>query len=126
MADVPGPECEVFQKSYRYIKPDKAVQKPEILFFNDDGLLDDLPELDVKQIRKKNSFRVPKKYRLQAEQEYLSKKKLMLVEQIRKVDNELIDVENGTQNRKKYHIQLSESEDSVDIEEDLSQHRQFV
>lgn len=71
LTDVPGIECEIFEKSYRYIKPASAIQKKEILFFNEDGLFNDLPPLDPKQIRGKNAFRVPKKVKLKAEQDYL-------------------------------------------------------
>ena len=111
LADCPGTECEVFQKSYRYIKQQSEIQKPEILFYNDDGLFDDeLPGLDSKHIRKKNAFRVPKKYRLQAEKEYLAKKKLMLIDQMRKVDNELSDAEQGITRPKKYMIPISDDE----------------
>ena len=54
LADVPGPSCEIFQKSYKFVRPKKGINKPEIVFFNDDELLDDLPELDARDIRKKN------------------------------------------------------------------------
>ena len=54
LADCPGPSCEIFQKSYKYIKPPSAVKKQEIVFFNEDGLFDGLPELDVRSIRKRN------------------------------------------------------------------------
>ena len=54
LSDVPGPDCEIFQKRYKFQRPPKPQQKQEILFYNDDGLFDDLPELDVSCIRKKN------------------------------------------------------------------------
>ena len=64
LADVPGPDCEVFQKRYKYIKPPKPAQKAEIEFWNDDGLFEDLPLLDHSAIRKRNQFRVPKEVKL--------------------------------------------------------------
>ena len=64
LADVPGPDCEIFKKSYKFQKPPSLLQKPEIVFFNDDQLLDDLPELDISAIRKRNQFRVPKEVRM--------------------------------------------------------------
>ena len=46
LAHVPGKECEVFKKNYKYVKPVNDNMKSEILFDNDDGLFDDLPDLD--------------------------------------------------------------------------------
>ena len=48
LADVPGPSCEVFRKNYRYIKPPSQLARPEIHFYNDDGLFDGLNYLDAK------------------------------------------------------------------------------
>ena len=31
LTDVPGSDCEIFQKSYRYIKPASAIQKSRML-----------------------------------------------------------------------------------------------
>ena len=55
LSDVPGPECEIFKKNYKYEAPPSKTQRDEILLYNDDGLFDDdLPDLNVNQIRKRN------------------------------------------------------------------------
>ena len=46
LADVPGPDCEVFKKNYRYEKPPSILARPEIHFYNEDGLFDGLNELN--------------------------------------------------------------------------------
>lgn len=80
LSDVPGKDCEIFQKNYKFVKEPKMAQKQEIVFFNDDGLFDDLPELDVKSIRKRNQFRIPKSVKLIQEKDYLEKKQALLQE----------------------------------------------
>ena len=64
LAHIEGKDCVVFKKDYKYVKPVSENQKPDILFDNFDGLFDDLPDLDEKQIRRTNQFRVPKQVKM--------------------------------------------------------------
>ena len=59
LAHIEGQECEIFKSDYKYVRPVGANQKPEIVFDNFDNLWDKLPDLDDKQIRSTNQFRVP-------------------------------------------------------------------
>ena len=54
LADVPGKSCAIFRKNYRFEKPPSVLARPEVHFFNDDGLFDGLHPLNAKDIRKKN------------------------------------------------------------------------
>ena len=54
LAHIEGKDCEIFQRDYKYVKPVSANQKPDIIFDNDDGFFDDLPDLDDRQIRRTN------------------------------------------------------------------------
>ena len=64
LAHIEGRQCEIFQSDYKYVKPASANQKPDIEFNNDDGLFDNLPDLDERQIRRTNQFRVPKQVKI--------------------------------------------------------------
>ena len=54
LAHVEGEDCEIFKSDYKYVKPVTEKQKPDIMFDNFDGLFDNLPDLDDKQIRRTN------------------------------------------------------------------------
>ena len=56
--------------------------RPEVHFFNDDGLFDGLAQLDPKSIRKKNQFRVPKAAQMESQAEFLAKKHELLLAQM--------------------------------------------
>ena len=64
LSHIEGRDSVVFQKDYKYEKPKNENQKPDIMFDNFDGLFDNLPELDDKQIRRTNQFRVPKQVKM--------------------------------------------------------------
>ena len=54
LAHIEGEDCEIFRSDYKYVKPVNENQKPDIVFDNDDGLFDNLPDLDERQIRRTN------------------------------------------------------------------------
>ena len=57
------PEHEIFQKRYRYRRPATAIQIDHIAEIgNENAFFDDLPELDYKEL-KKRQLRLPKKVR---------------------------------------------------------------
>ena len=86
------------------------------MYFNDDQLLDDLPELDISAIRKRNQFRVPKEVRMMQQQQYLEMKQQQLADQMRRVANQLAGVQKEGP---KYAIVLSEEEKDSEDEEIL-------
>ena len=51
------PEDEIFKKSYKFVRPKRAIEVEEEYFSNDDGLYDDLPPLEDKIIKKTNRLR---------------------------------------------------------------------
>ena len=90
LSHIQGKECVVFQKDYKYVKPVSENQKPDIMFDNFDGLFDDLPDLDERQIRRTNQFRVPKQVKMMQQQEYLLKKQAQLQNEIDKVNKAIV------------------------------------
>ena len=56
------PEDEIFEKSFKYVKPMKDVPV-EAMLDNKDGFFQNLPALPEHLIRKQNRLRLPKKLR---------------------------------------------------------------
>ena len=70
LSHVPGRDCSVFQKHYKYVRP-PSLLRPELLLFDEDGFFEGLPAVSAHDLRRRNQLRVPKADRLEQQRVYL-------------------------------------------------------
>ena len=85
------PEDEIFEKKYKYSRPDTAKQSLRVN--NSDGLIDELPQLSEKEIRSKNRLRMSRSDALalkiaqsEARLEKMQMMQLQMKEQLTKIE----------------------------------------
>ena len=79
------PNDEIFEKDYFYVKVKKSTTA-EVMYDNEDGFWDALPDLSEKEIRGMNRLKVPKAERLAVKLAALKARKVSMAEQEAKLE----------------------------------------